>query len=236
MPTSLAALLIILLGVFPGVPGEWAYRMLVGTDWREKESRTVIRLLGFSLAGITLYISVAAILSLQQPIYLFPSTYQPQAVSPDSLHLFFLPYAGHIIGATLVGLLVASLQKAFSSRVSPYSSAWDEFVRDCVPRHWVIVSLSNGATYAGMIESSDASVIQTERDIILNEPALYDAETGEYIVTAYQHIFFPASLVSCVGTVSASEDERITKPNDRLFEGSLDHERQSNDDNPAPTH
>jgi hypothetical protein len=48
MPTSVSAVLVPLIAVFPGLIGNWVYQNLVGVDWREREWRSVLRMLGFS--------------------------------------------------------------------------------------------------------------------------------------------------------------------------------------------
>ena len=55
MPTTITALLIITIAVFPGLIGDRVYQFIVGVDWREKEFRTILRLIGFSVIGVVIY-------------------------------------------------------------------------------------------------------------------------------------------------------------------------------------
>ena len=55
MPTTLNALFIIIVAIFPGMLGNKAYQMLVGINWREKDFQVIFRLAGFSVIGAVLY-------------------------------------------------------------------------------------------------------------------------------------------------------------------------------------
>ena len=58
-----------------------------------------------------------------------------------------------------------------------------------------------------MVERADFSVQQSERDIVLAEPALYIEEKGEYVTQSYQYLFLPG------GTYRHSS--RILQPSSR---------------------
>lgn len=53
LPNSVSALLIAAFAILPGVPGERIYTMIVGWDWREDKWWRTLRLLAFSLAGLS---------------------------------------------------------------------------------------------------------------------------------------------------------------------------------------
>jgi hypothetical protein len=59
MPTSAAALLILVIAIVPGALGNVVFTRLVGTDWREKELSTVVRVLAISVFGLALYAWIA---------------------------------------------------------------------------------------------------------------------------------------------------------------------------------
>jgi hypothetical protein len=54
LPNSVVALLIAAFAILPGVPGERLYTMLVGWDWREDKWWRTLRLLAFSLVGLSI--------------------------------------------------------------------------------------------------------------------------------------------------------------------------------------
>lgn len=220
MPTSISAILIIVLAVFPGAVGDLIYRTLVGVTWREKEWQSIFRLLGFSICGLALYTIVTERTGWLSPIHVFPSSYTSGVVTPKNLSLVFIPYAGHFIGATIAGLIAAGGMRALSHfRVFSLFDAWDGFVRYCVPRHWVVISLKNSEVYAGIIEFIDRSVKAGERDIVLKEPAQYKREVNNYVALEYQYLFIPASLVMSIAVCydQSIDKERITTIGEYIF-------------------
>ena len=101
---------------------------------------------------------------------------------------------------------------------SPYPAAWDDFIRIGVQKHWVVIRLTNGEAYAGIIQYVDTSVNQRERDIVLLEPAIYLEKKQTYKVIPYQHLFLPAALISSVAVVyDPNVDKRITQIGLNLF-------------------
>lgn len=86
-----------------------------------------------------------------------------------------------------------------------YAGAWDDFVRLCVPEHWVVVSTNNGDTYAGMVRTADVSVKQDERDLVLIEPAQYKDAENNYLVLPYQSMFLSATIISSIAVVHDPE-------------------------------
>jgi len=81
-----------------------------------------------------------------------------------------------------------------------------------VPKHWVIVKLTNNETLAGTLEFGDISVCREDGNIILREPAKYNTKIRNYEVLCYEQIFIPASLVASIGTVPNEMDiNRVSK-------------------------
>jgi hypothetical protein len=220
MPDSFAGLFIIIIGVFPGVIGDKVYRSLVGVDWREKEWQGIVRLIGFSVVGLAIYAFVAEQLNLIPPLHIFPSTYSSAAPQKTKLTEIFLPYCGHLVGGLLAGFLGAwgaKILSKFSSN-SAYPSAWDEFIRCYVQRRWVVIGLENGEVYAGKIKIADISSGKNERDLVLEEPALYDPSTSKYISTSYQYMFIKAKeLYSMAAIYEPGTDCRIVPVGQDLF-------------------
>ena len=84
--------------------------------------------------------------------------------------------------------------------------------------HWVTVGLNNGDVYAGYIDKADVSVAATERDIILQEPALYDQQLKRYRTLQYQSLFLLGSAIASVAVVTdTAADKRITEIGESLF-------------------
>lgn len=223
MPTTLEALLIAFFAISPGFLGERVYNALVGADWREKDWQRILRLVLFSTIGLALYVVSGRLFGWPPPIYVFPNSFNSGAISPDTVHLLFLPYLGHCVGATLVGFLAAvscRLLGRWSLFQSPYPAVWDEFLRSYAPKHWVVITLTNGDVYAGFIKSADKSVAFDERDIVLAEPAQYDEEKKTYLAARYQYLFIPATMVSLIAVIYRSDIDtsRVTEVGKPIFE------------------
>jgi hypothetical protein len=238
MTENLLGALVLLLAVFPGAIGGRIYRSLVGVDWREKEWQGVLRLLGFSVFGATLYSVAASWLHLLPPTHLFPTTYIAVAADPAIVARLvflpyagvFLPYAGHLIGGTVGGLVAATGTRALArfSSSSAHPCAWDDFVRRHAPGHWVTVGLMNGEVYAGKLVNADVAVASGERDLVLGEPALYDAVSGNYVATPHQQLFISAANLSSIATYyEPAIDQRTVPPGQLLFAGGEDESKDT---------
>jgi hypothetical protein len=228
---NLLSVLVLLLAIFPGALGGRIYRLLVGVDWREKEWQGALRLLGFSIFGVTLYSLFASWLHLLPPTHLFPSTYITVAADPGLVaRLVFLPYTGHLIGGTLSGLgaaLATRVLARFSSS-SAHPCAWDDFIRRYAPGHWVTVGLTNGEVYAGKLLYADVGVASEERDLVLGEPARYESDSGNYVATSHQHLFITAANLSSIATYyDPAMDQRTVQPSELLFTGEADEQRDT---------
>ncbi len=68
IPTTTGAV-IVLLAILPGFVGDYIYRSFTRVDWREKDWRSVLRLLGFSVVGAALYSLVAELFHWPAPIH-----------------------------------------------------------------------------------------------------------------------------------------------------------------------
>ena len=221
MPTTAAAALIVVLAVLPGLLGEKVFNVLVGSDWRQKEWRSVLRLIGFSAAGATVYAVAATAFSWPSLIHLVPKTYDDIQSGTVEINSIFLPYAGHVAGGLVAGLAAASgvLLLGKVSPRSPFPSAWDDFVRTYSAERWVIVGLKNGDVYAGRIANADMSAPANERDLVLAEPCLFNLKTGHYVALNYQYMFIAAeSLYSIAGIYDQTKDSRLVRVGDSLFE------------------
>lgn len=219
IPSSIAALVVAVFAILPGLPGEKVHQLLVGMDWREDKWQRTLRILFFSVVGLALYATFAPILRTPAPTYILPRTLQ--SVDANGLTTMGAALLGHVLAATMAGLLGGLFTRVlaiFISR-SAYSSAWDHFVNACVKQHWVVVGLETGHAYLGYIDVADISVAGAERDIILREPAAYDEQLQRYRATPYQSLFFPGSIVSSVGVVTDPRiDKRVTSPGELLFD------------------
>ena len=233
MPTTITALIIIIVAIFPGVFGNKAYQAIVGINWRDKEFQVILRLAGFSIVGAVLYSIVADWVSfLPPPLHLIPSSYESLSDSPENLLKIIYPYLGHLVGGFAAGVLaaLAVLLLAKFSSTTAYPAAWDDFIRKYVSKHWVIIGLKNGNVYAGKIKTADLSVSNDERDIILEEPCLYENETGNYRSLNYQYIFIPSeNLYSLAVVYDPKLDKRIITVGENLFKGEADNgQRKTN--------
>ncbi|MGE3275078.1 MAG: DUF6338 family protein [Vicinamibacterales bacterium] len=219
MPTTVAAALVLVFAMFPGFVGNRVYEYFVGLDWREREWRTVLRLIGFSVTGAMLYALSAAAAGVQPPVHLFPATFQE--LTPDSplLQALATGYIGHLLASAVAGGLAvgsASLLAKLSS-ASPYASAWDDFARSYTPKHWVVVGLTNGEVYAGKLKNSDVAVAMEDRDLVLEEPCLYNPDKAQYVAVSYQYLFVPAATWFSIAVVADPKDKRTVAVGEPLF-------------------
>ena len=205
--------------MFPGFIGDYVYGSFVGSDWREQQWRTVLRLTGFSFTGALLYTLFAAAVGLGPPVHLFPSTFQSLTPESPALVQLSLSSVGHTFGSVIVALLVVGSAKVlagFSSR-SLYPGAWDDFARLYAPKHWVVVGLTNGKVYAGKLKNSDVAVAMEDRDLVLEEPCAYNAKSKKYIAVSYQYLFVPAATWFSIAVISNPTDTRTVPVNESLF-------------------
>ena len=227
MPDTIVGLLIIVIAIFPGLIGDKIYRVLVGVDWREKEWQGVLRLIGFSVVGVTLYALVSDFFNWSPPVHILPSTYEKISSQASFLPSIFIPYSGHLLGGGIAGLLGAwgaKLLARFSSS-SAFPCAWDQFVRSYVPNHWVVIGLESGEIYAGKLKIADIAASSEERDLVLEEPALYNTESGQYISTPYQYMFIKSRALYSIAAVSEPTiDKRIIPIGEALFSGGENNE------------
>ena len=220
------ALLIAVLAFLPGVPADTLYRRCVGRDWREREWQGLVRVLGFSTAGIILYGLIAywSGLPLPLPLYALVGSTQPIIVPPEMMARVLVAYAGHFGAATCLGFVSGSVMRRLGRRYSVFTSAWDDFVQLDVPGRWVIVGLKNGAAYAGMLRSADTSARPAERDLVLLEPAAYDEATKTYTSLAHSALFLPAAYIVTIATVhdpAVDAARRVTEVGRPLFAPSV---------------
>ena len=220
MPTTAASLVVLVVGVFPGLLGDRIFRSIVGIDWREPEWRAILRILGFSVIGLALYTILAKVVGLPAPLHAFPSTYEAIQPNVNSAAEIAFPFFGHLVGGAIsgsLGAIGANLLARFYS-TSAYPSAWDDFVRTYTPDHWVVVSLDNGEVYAGKLKNADVAVAGGDRDLVLEEPALYNATTMKYVSSAYQYMFIRAETLYSISAVyEPALDTRVARVGDPLF-------------------
>lgn len=218
LPNSVVALLIAAFAILPGVPGERIYTMLVGWDWREDKWWRTLRLLAFSLVGLSAYAVTGAFLDVPLPVYISPKALE--ALLPDQITELAIAFLGHVVGAAASGFAAGYAVRALARLTSrsAYSSAWDHFINSCAKGRWVTVGLANGQVYAGYVDKADVSVAASDRDIILREPALYTDAEKVYRATPYQTMFLLGSTIASIAAVTdPGGDKRITTAGEDLF-------------------
>lgn len=222
MTLSLPAVLVAVLCILPGLVGEWIYQIVVGKNWLEKEWRSLLRLLAFSMAGAAIYSGVASLLGWRPLVHLLPSTFEQVQGDPKLLNALFLPYLGHVTGGTLAGILAGAVRISISkvSAQSPFPAPWDDFVRTYAAERWVIVGIETGDVYAGRLATANLSVGADERDFVLGEPCLYDEQKNAYVALNYQYLFLKAASVYSIAAVyDARKDHcnRLVRVGEHLF-------------------
>jgi hypothetical protein len=211
MPTTIATAFVIVIAIVPGAVGSFLYNAVIGLDWREKDWDAAIRYVAFSMLGLCVYILVADRLNWWPAIHIIPATYAESTFVPSVMPRVVWPYLGHLCGSAAVGLAAALAKRAMGriSGATPYPGAWDAFVRDSLPDRWVAVSLKSGDVFAGYVKIADVGVTSADRDIVLSEPALYNADTKNYTTTSYHQLFLPADLIQNVATIANEADQRL---------------------------
>jgi len=221
MPTTVAGLLIILFAILPGIPAYSIYKMFWGSNWRQSEWEKIVTIIIFSTGGLIIYTIISSQFNLTPSVYVIPSTFEAKSFGTSDLLPISLSLVGHFVSSIFLSLLVIIILR-FSMRwlpIAPYPGSWDDFINNSVANRWVVVRLTNEETYAGILKSADTSVAQSDRDIILGEPALYSRKKGNYEVLPYQEIFVPATLVSSIAVVHDPDfDARVTQIGSFLFE------------------
>lgn len=227
LPDTLAGVLVLILAVLPGVPGDYVFRGVVGVSWREKDFTRLVRLVSLSVAGLMLYAICAGILGLPAPDHVVPATFAADSFFSSSLPSLGLAYLGHVAGATVAGAISAGGMWLLA-KVTPASTerdTWDEFVHKTVEGRWVLVSLTGGETYLGIIHHADVATPPEFRDVILAEPYRYDPRLQRYAPTRHQHLFLRGTDLASIATIyDASMDAagRVIPVDDAPFSEQAD--------------
>ena len=195
------------------------YESFVGSDWRERDWRAVMRLSGLSVTGAVLYTLFASASGLEPPVHLFPSTFQSLTPEFPTLVQLSVAYVGHLLGSVIAGGLAIGSAKVLArfSSSSQYPAAWDDFVRSYAPKHWVVVGLTNGQVYAGKLKNSDVAVAMEDRDLVLEEPCAYDATSNQYMAVGHQYLFVPAATWFSIAVIYDPKDSRTVPVGEPLF-------------------
>jgi hypothetical protein len=221
VPTSIAGLLVLLLAVLPGIPGDHLYRAIAGVSWREKDATRILRLLTFSVLGLVVYSLIADRTGWPLPEYIVPATFLAPTFNGRTIAALSLAYLGHFLSSTAVGLASVG-GNAIIGRIRSVSAsrdAWEHFVRCAVPCHWVVVTLENGEIYAGILDHADVSTEPEYRDLVLAEPYRYDEANSTYAPTYHQYLFIRGSSLSSIAAVhDPSNDNRIVPVTESPFE------------------
>ncbi len=207
MVGTINGLLILAIALIPGVPGETIFSDQTGLDWREDQLRRVIRTVIISIAGLLAYVFTddlvnAAQSDLPDPRYIDPH-YLSAGFSRSVLTAMAWSYTGHVLFSTLIGwgAAVVTVKRSEASDTTLYPAAWDDLIRTHVPGRWVLIGLTNGDRYRGIIETADTGVPSDDRDVLLADPVLFDKSVGGYVETGNQYLFLPAALISSVSVL-----------------------------------
>lgn len=219
MPSTINGIIILVIALIPGVPGETWMSEITGLDWREDRLRRVIRIVVISVTGLISYVAMSDALlligvALPEPKYINPR-HLTLGFSSSILSEMAYAYVGHLLLSTLIGG-VAGLAWVRYGRIvesTPYPAAWDDLIRDLVPGRWVIVTLTNGDVYMGKIETADSGVAESDRDLILEEPLQY-SEALVCEASQNQYLYLPSALIASVAVVydEDKDGERFVPP------------------------
>jgi hypothetical protein len=224
MPTTAAAVLVLMLALLPGMLGAYFLEHLSGRDWREKDWRAALRYLAISALGLALYAIAAQRFSWPPARHVIPGSLM--ALTAEEVPALAVPYLGHIVASVVVGVSAAFLLRLLA-KIGGFSArpcAWDTFANDLVQGRWVVVTLKSRDVYAGYLRVADVGVAASERDIVLRDPCRYDESKGEYLGIGYRDIFVQALLVDSIATAMDPKLDQDSKVafGKRLFQGRQD--------------
>jgi hypothetical protein len=221
MIDTIAALLITLFAVMPGILGNGIYELIVGSKRNEELWDRIFRIVSFSFLGLALYVLVfVPLFHLPVPLYLFPQTFSSPSIDQTQVVQTVLVLLMMILLSTLSAFFIAFAVKTYN-KFSPVTTThtYDEFIRGYIHGHWVIVNLKSGESYAGILERGDINVKIEERDVILREPALYDKVKKNYFTSTNQYLYFPGDSIRSISVIydSSIDPDRIVPVNRQLF-------------------
>ncbi len=222
-------LLVLVLALLPGLPGDVAYRTLAGVSWREKDFTHVMRLTAFSALGLVLYAVIADRQGWPAPGYVVPSTFTGGTFAASQIGTLGIAYIGHFVAGALVGLGAAGARHLLARirAVSASRDTWDHLIHCAAPEHWVIVTLQNGDSYAGILDHADVSTEPEYRDLLIAEPYRYDAGAAMYAPTFNQLLFVRGADVASIAVVYDDvRDKRIVPVGQSPFR-EIEDERQT---------
>lgn len=200
-------ILTVILVLMPGIPGDWIYRLMVGSGWRDSTFDRVTRVLFLSVLGFSIYSFAAERSCLPAPTHAL-------GLGVGSSHLDVAAgfigwgWIGHLVTTAVLGISSALLIRSVSS-VLPvtYADSWDEFVKSHVPEHWVEVRTGDGSLLVGVVAFAATGVRPAERDVILADPYIRDAD-GALIRMGYDHVFLPADVIESIVTITQDPEAR----------------------------
>ncbi len=224
MEFDLTGILVFLFAFFPGIFANGIYKIIVGRNWRDGKWEDTIRLISFSFFGLALYLLLLCNkkLGFPFPIYLLPSTFTTSELMNLQIETIVISLLFHFLCSSIIGLSFALLIKFYNehSKKTTYPDTWDIFCSDYVKNRWAIVGLKDGKSYAGMIDLVDNNVCDNERDLVLEEPALFDENVKNYRVLNYKFLFLPGRMINSIAAVCNDDDlpKRTLKIDEYLFE------------------
>lgn len=219
MPSTINGLIIFIVVLLPGVPGERLYNSWTGLDWRENKLQRTIRIVSISIAGLVPYIIAAHASGLPLPLYIFPETYT--AITGADLVQIAWAYTGHTGFAITAAAVGGYLQDWMAEQrdQTTYPSAWDDLVRDLADGRWIVVALKNGDVFLGGLQEADINAPREDRDLILSQPARYSDAEEDYIGTDYQYLYLPQAQIESIAVMydRQKDGDRWVNPGMRVF-------------------
>ena len=230
--TTITGILIAIIAVLPGMPGEALFSHITGRSWLEKDLQHYARILGFSVAGLVGYGAISGTVSVMPlPIHILPGTYSPENLVPAAIPILSVGYIGHFAFSAVAGVVLGAglrMIRRYFPKVVGQEDAWDKFVKTYAASRWVVVRLNSGDTYAGMLQQADIARDPDFRDIVIEEPAVFDERTKNYIATSYKFIYIRGDQLLFI-TALTNEDEiadRLTVIGQPIFPQGEDDERE----------
>lgn len=222
--TTITGILIAVVAVLPGMLGDALFSHITGRSWLEKDLLHYARILGFSVAGLVGYGALSGIFSfLPHPIHVLPGTFSVENLVPAGFPILSVGYIGHgalsAVAGLVLGIGLRAIRSYFPLSISQ-EDTWDKFVKTYAASRWVVVRLDSGDTYAGMLQQADVARGPDFRDIVLEEPAVFDEQTKSYIATSYKFIYIRGDQLLFISALTKNDeiDDRVTEIDRPIFQ------------------
>jgi hypothetical protein len=231
---SSTSLLVLLFVIVPGFLADSVFRLTYG-ERRLTDFERTVRSLIFSAFGLLAYLAVVQALDAavgHLPRYGGLASW---IVSPPYLQALgdtagktgvvlgfraFLPFLLHTLVTVLLalswgGILSRPWAERWYSRSTGRSAGgsawqilWGRLHPTESPARWLTVRLSGGLRVMGRLQA--ANDLTEEKDLVLGDPWIWDAEKGDWFAENTRYIFIPAGKIESIALSPGGSEVALT--------------------------